>query len=336
MGRKPAASQAIPPAAVSQEMFGEPLYTVKEVARSLGLTEETVRDWIKAGDLMALRFGRKEYRITQSALRQYKEDREAQAKQEYEARREERRLEAELARLHDREPWAFWQRTACPHCGENKVLTTRRQRKDPRFVCEVCYPRLEAVGGYDDPNAIERAVRIQVDEYNAEAGVRPGALPEYLIYNCGVCERPQMLSAQQVQDLTFYPYCSHSWSPPTDQPNDSNGPYDERVLAVLAVLELETVYAGWYDFSYGQKGPDLPNIPRRPEALRKWLDHQEGPPPDLGPYALKLCPKCERNPVVVNKYAPKHIVVFCRECLRKDQAEAQAEARLAGVDEVLF
>jgi hypothetical protein len=144
-----------------------------------------------------------------------------------------------------------------------------------------------------------------------------------------------MLSAEQVKDHSFYPYCSHSWSLPIDRPNDREGPYDERVLAVLAILELESVYARWYDFSYGQKGPDLPNIPRCSEALRKWLDYQEGPPPDLGPYALKLCPKCKRNPVVVNSNALKHSVVFCRECLRKDKAEAQ-EGWFASLEDVPF
>jgi excisionase family DNA binding protein len=46
----------------------EQLLTVAQVARRLGLNEETIRRWIKAGKLRAIRFGsnRAGYRIKRS------------------------------------------------------------------------------------------------------------------------------------------------------------------------------------------------------------------------------------------------------------------------------
>jgi excisionase family DNA binding protein len=335
MGRKPAVGQASTPVAESQDMFGEPLYTVKEVARALSLTEETVRDWIKVGDLMAIRFGRKEYRITQSALLQYKQDRENLARQEYEARREERRQEADLARLQEREPWAYWERTLCPGCGDTPVLTSRFERKNPRFFCGPCAAFDSEYGRAGERNVVEREVRIQVDEYNAEAGVPSDAAPEFLLYHCGICERPQMLSTQNVQNLEFYPYCSHKWAPALDRPQDSHGPYDERVLAVLTILELEVAYALWCDYC-GEEPRKLPFLPRGPEALRRWVKDYGDMPHYAGPYSLKLCPMCERIPVVVNSNDPRHVVVFCRECLRKQKIENDAEESYASLDDVPF
>jgi excisionase family DNA binding protein len=289
----------VSPVAMSAEVFGEPLYTVQQAAEAMGVSAETLRDWIKAGDVMALRFGGKEFRITQSALRQYKEDREAAARDEHEQRRAERRLDAELNARRQREPWANWGRAFCPGCGEHPMLTTRQDRKEAAFICESCYSRFEAVGGYGQRNVIERSVRIKLDEYNAEVGAA-SRWPAYYLYRCGACERPQMLSAEQVRDLEFYPRCSHTWVDPEDRPDDDhgsmNGHYDLRVLRALAELEVQARAA-------------------------EWCDYHDETSLAISPYMIAECPMCERNPIVVSRDAPMHIVVFCRECLRKQKAE---------------
>ncbi len=48
----------------------DPLLTVPEIAKELRVTEVTVRTWIRAGQLPALRAGRRGYRVRRSALDQ--------------------------------------------------------------------------------------------------------------------------------------------------------------------------------------------------------------------------------------------------------------------------
>jgi excisionase family DNA binding protein len=296
---------------LSAEVFGEPIYTVRQAADAMGVSVDTLYDWIKAGDVMALRFGGKEYRITQSALRQYKQDRETEAREAFDARRTERRLEAELAKLRAREPWAHWQLTFCPSCADRQVLTTRQERKAPRFWCEDCTIRLDAVGGYDRRNVAERAVRIQIDEYNAEAGVPESGWPVYLLYRCGVCERPQMVSADQARDPEFYPHCSHSWLDPAERPNDGmdlqgNQRPHPLVVRALAPLELEARAA-------------------------EWCDAFDEASLDLSPYRLATCPACNRNPVVVSVHAPDGTIVICRVCLAEQRVTRFMETFVAGI-----
>ena len=56
--------------------MAETYYTVKEVAERLRVHVETVRRWIKAGDLTAVRLGdRTGYRISEADLRAFTEGR---------------------------------------------------------------------------------------------------------------------------------------------------------------------------------------------------------------------------------------------------------------------
>ncbi len=48
----------------------DPLLTVPEIAKELRVTEVTVRTWIRAGQLPALRAGMRGYRVRRSALDQ--------------------------------------------------------------------------------------------------------------------------------------------------------------------------------------------------------------------------------------------------------------------------
>jgi excisionase family DNA binding protein len=58
-------------------MMDEPLYTVEEVASRLAVHPETVRKWIKNGQLRATNLGgRAGYRISRTALEQFLRERE--------------------------------------------------------------------------------------------------------------------------------------------------------------------------------------------------------------------------------------------------------------------
>ena len=61
-------------------LFGEDLFTAKEVAQGLGVKVETIREWINQGKIRAIKIG-KEYRITQSALNDYFAEREREAEE---------------------------------------------------------------------------------------------------------------------------------------------------------------------------------------------------------------------------------------------------------------
>lgn len=55
----------------------ERLYSLEEVAERLGVSERTVRRWVKAGDLPAYKPGR-EYRIKPVDLDEFLEERKVQ------------------------------------------------------------------------------------------------------------------------------------------------------------------------------------------------------------------------------------------------------------------
>lgn len=58
-------------------MADEILYTVEEVATRLAVHPDTVRRWIKSGELRAINLGgRAGYRITEEAYRQFLRERE--------------------------------------------------------------------------------------------------------------------------------------------------------------------------------------------------------------------------------------------------------------------
>jgi excisionase family DNA binding protein len=61
----------------STKMPNEVLYTVEDIARLLSVHPETVRKWIKAGELRAIKLGGPAgYRISQSAYEQFLRERE--------------------------------------------------------------------------------------------------------------------------------------------------------------------------------------------------------------------------------------------------------------------
>jgi excisionase family DNA binding protein len=63
-------------------MANEPLYTVDDIAKMLNVHPETVRNWIKTGQLRAIKLGGAAgYRISQSAYEQFLRDREEAAQQ---------------------------------------------------------------------------------------------------------------------------------------------------------------------------------------------------------------------------------------------------------------
>ncbi len=48
----------------------EEVFTVKEIAERLKVTQRTVREWIRRGELTAMKFG-KEYRVRESSLQAF-------------------------------------------------------------------------------------------------------------------------------------------------------------------------------------------------------------------------------------------------------------------------
>jgi excisionase family DNA binding protein len=64
-------------------MMDDQIYTVEEVASRLTVHPETVRKWIKNGELRATNLGgRAGYRISRSALEQFLREREESIKDE--------------------------------------------------------------------------------------------------------------------------------------------------------------------------------------------------------------------------------------------------------------
>jgi excisionase family DNA binding protein len=59
----------------------ERLYTVREVAEYLRVSERLVRYWIERGELVAFIAGKRGYRIRQSALDDYVRSKEQSSKQ---------------------------------------------------------------------------------------------------------------------------------------------------------------------------------------------------------------------------------------------------------------
>ena len=64
-------------------MANETLYTVEEIAKLLSVHPETIRKWIKSGEMRAIKLGGPAgYRISQSALDQFLREREDEAHKE--------------------------------------------------------------------------------------------------------------------------------------------------------------------------------------------------------------------------------------------------------------
>jgi len=58
-------------------MANDRLYTVEEIASFLNVHPETVRKWIKSGEIKAIRLGGPAgYRVTQTALDQFLKERQ--------------------------------------------------------------------------------------------------------------------------------------------------------------------------------------------------------------------------------------------------------------------
>lgn len=60
----------------------EPVYTVKEVADRLKVSDRQVRKWIEDGELAVFRIGLRGYRIPESSLNEFIAKRTGKTKQE--------------------------------------------------------------------------------------------------------------------------------------------------------------------------------------------------------------------------------------------------------------
>jgi excisionase family DNA binding protein len=277
-------------------IFGEQLFTVKEVARLFGIKEATAREWINRGELVALRLG-KEYRITTTALREYKKEKEDQARRDHVARRRAQELVRERDRRQAASPAAHWDISECTWCGENQAITSREDRLRGWARCGGCEnpawgktPRVGNVG--------EREAVIKAAELNAIDGVGEADLPIHVVYYCGFCRKPQVLNRRDVTDPGFYPRCEHQHSVGVDEIEDAEarGHYDERVLAALTALELRL-------------------------RTEEHLHHAGADATGENPWELRTCPRCGNAPVVLARHDQTDLSQSCRYCYQDDHPE---------------
>jgi excisionase family DNA binding protein len=268
----------------AEAVFGERLYGVKEVARLFGIKPTTVREWITRGELLAIRVG-KEYRVSQTALRQYRADKEAQAQRE----RETRLQEVELVRRRTVDPTVHWALTYCVGCGCTATFSTRDERLSGQVFCSECrdYPLRSG----QSREAYRRRIALRVAEWNAMVDVERGEedLPTYVTYHCGVCRCPQVLTRWQVKDPAFYPFCDHSEPFPDYSEAEAAGQYDRRVVDTLARLEFQV----------------------REEEQREGPLYSQG-----GPWLLEACTRCEVGSTVVQHDDRSKQAHICRTCYR--------------------
>src|SRR5688500_7304035 len=86
----------------AEKIFGEILLDVKRAAAVLGVKPTTIRKWIQDDDLLAIRLG-KEYRISEQALRDFKDERERQHRRRIEDKRADQERQSELTRRRERD-----------------------------------------------------------------------------------------------------------------------------------------------------------------------------------------------------------------------------------------
>lgn len=208
---------------IAKDVFGERLLTPKRVAQLFNVKVETVREWIARGELLGIKVG-KEYRVPESALREYKEEKEQEQRRFAQEKRLERQRQAELTRRRDVDPAARWDLTNCIACGVVPTFSTRPDRKDGDVLCEACIDRVGEKGL--SKVAWDRKVNVRVEELNqvAEAELNVGDVQmledliasstyvprQWVTYRCGWCEKPQPLRRRDLYDPRFLPDCDHS------------------------------------------------------------------------------------------------------------------------------
>jgi excisionase family DNA binding protein len=218
--------------ATEPSVFGERLLTTREVAAQFRTAEKTIRDWIAKGELMAVRYGKQWY-ISETALRNSKELKEAEARTEMLARRRRSALAAEFERRRAREPQMHWQLSDCVGCDAVQVLTSRLGRDDGLVLCESCVSNAEKLS----PEAKERRAVLQVEERNRVANKDVVPAEPWFVYHCVRCGFPRPLSIIQLDDFKFYPWC-----PSCERENTLDGQtlipnMDPNVVKALATLQ---------------------------------------------------------------------------------------------------
>ncbi len=213
--------------AEAQAVFNERLLTIKRVALIFGVKVTTVREWIARGDLLAIKIG-KEYRISETALREYKQQKEEQQRKELLERRRRQELEAQLAKYQQNDPQLKWAITNCIVCGQEPVLITRHMRLDGSVFCQPCMEVTDYEARVDrwilPKHGWERTVSLRVEELNRLTheeldfwGVqgKQQAIDEgrwvkpYFVYRCPLCSKPREITPDEVKDPSFYPQCYH-------------------------------------------------------------------------------------------------------------------------------
>jgi excisionase family DNA binding protein len=238
-----------------KNVLGERLLTVGEVSQVFSVKPTTVREWIKDGELVAIRLG-KEYRVSETAIREYKDEREREQRILSEQRRAERARSQALRHRQEVDPAAEWEIAQCIFCGIEPTFSDRFQRDSGDVICQSCQDKLVEKG--PDKVAWKRKVEVIIRERERQAakkldweaaeeraqllaaGRKPPAL--WLSYECGWCGKPTPISRREVLDGRTIPNCNHE--PPFGSGQGvaladeiATRQYDTMILAPLAELE---------------------------------------------------------------------------------------------------
>lgn len=84
--------------------------TTGDVAKEFGVTETTVREWLRDGELIGIKIG-STWRVKESDLKRYLEG---------------QRVKVLLERAKKKQPDVDWQEEQCAECGEAIVVMSRQ------------------------------------------------------------------------------------------------------------------------------------------------------------------------------------------------------------------
>ena len=85
-------------------------FTTGDVANEFGVTETTIREWLRDGELIGIKIG-STWRVKESDLKRYLEG---------------QRVKVLLERAKKKQPDVDWQEEQCAECGEAIVVVVRQ------------------------------------------------------------------------------------------------------------------------------------------------------------------------------------------------------------------
>jgi excisionase family DNA binding protein len=211
----------------AEDVFGDRRLDIRDVAELLGVRISTVRQWIRDGDLRALRLGRS-YQVWASAVREFKELRDQEQRSDQEQRRRAKQLRVRLQYLQEREPEQQWMLVDCIACGSEGVLSTVYHRTDGNAFCSACRDRGISISQLDK-SAWARKVKVLVEERN-----RQDAFGGWIVDYCAICGKPYDWATGSYLTGGIYPSCDHAEPFHGHSDAETCGGYDDRIVLYVA------------------------------------------------------------------------------------------------------